>query len=176
MRWTIAVGSIVLVSAIAVAGPGDDPAPPRSSGWAVKPGSAIGPVRLRMTKPEVVAVLGEPDRIPEESEDSWWCYDRDGFTVIFSVDTPTPIALLLEGGSVRHPEARENFRAMAPDGIGIGSSRDEVTAAFGHPDPHQFEDRDTHLVFGTAGISFTLEDDRVVQIRVERPLHVAPSR
>ena len=175
MRWT-AVVSLVFMSALGMAAPGDDAPAPRSANWAVMPGSGIGPVRLRMTKPEVLAVLGEPDRIPDGSEDSWWSYDRDGLAVVFALDIPEPFVVNLQGGSVAHPSEREKFRARTSDGVGVGSSRDEVIAEFGNPDHHEFEDRDRHLVFGKAGISFTLEDDRVVQIRVDRPLRVAPSR
>jgi hypothetical protein len=172
MRWTLL---LVFVGALGVVEASDTPTPPRSSGWAVMPGSSIGPVRLGMTKPEVVAVLGEPDRIPDGSEDAWWSYDRDGLAVVFALDIPPePFVVDLQGGSIAHPVEREKFRARTPNGVGIGSSRDEVVAAFGKADPHEIEDGD--LIFSNAGILFRVEDDRVVWMQVDTPIRVSPSR
>src|SRR5450755_2245636 len=77
----VALGLATLCLLVAGAVQGQVEAP-RSASWAIVPGRAIGPVALGMTREDVKAAVGDPDKTTEQK----WGYSGDSLFVAFSDD------------------------------------------------------------------------------------------
>jgi hypothetical protein len=130
-----------------------------SPSWVVVPGKSLGPIRLGMSEAEVIAAVGNPDRTKFGS----WEYFGGGYSLSFDPDNRT-VSAILGGGAGGFLHAR--FLARTAEGIGMGSTRSEVTAALGRPETYR-RDADSEFMLYRAGLTLTLIRGVVVHVDVE---------
>lgn len=85
----------------------------------IEPGSGVGKVRKGMTVDQVIAEIGPP----RSTNGNMLVYPREGFWVGMSKDT----------GDIFNMHLRKGFAGRTPEGLGIGSTREEIIQAHGHP-------------------------------------------
>lgn len=128
-------------------------ATPRS-GSLIVPGRAVGPVSLGMRLEQLVPHLGPPVGPVRPREGARIAWPARGLTV--RLDREGRVDAVF----VDSPEYR------TAQGVGVGSSKDEVLAAFGPPS-HGQEDRNTLiLAYPSLGISFAIRKDRGGRVEV----------
>lgn len=127
---------------------------------ALRPGVAIGKVELGMTRQQVVQILGRPQL--ELGGTPHWT--SRGISVIF--DTGGHAATLM-GGNL-DPEATEaRLSARTAEGLGLGSTAEQVIAACGPPDkPTPSDGGTTFISYWKRGIEFKLRNDKVYFLTV----------
>lgn len=133
---------------------------------------SFGPLSLGMKSAELVRVLGEPESRPPFEEMAAtgeriaeWAWPTQGVSAMMSdgADGPVLVSLTLTAPS----ELRANY-----GGVGLGSTRDEVLAAYADvpvapdDDPRESPDRPDHVRLGNPYecLSFRLTDGRVTVI------------
>ena len=89
----------------------------------IEPGSGVGKVRKGMTVDQVIAGLGPP----RSTNGNMLVYPRFGIWVGMNKET----------GDIFNMHLRRGFDGRTPEGIGVGSSRAEVIAAYGEPSSDQ---------------------------------------
>ena len=137
----------------------------------VYPTVGLGPVRFGMNKDEVISLLGKPDSIKEDG--TVLAYFSSGFTVYISPQRGV-ISYLCYTQAALAVQVRE-FTGKTSDGVGIGSSLEELTDAFGIPDVvNEQETLNTTVWYHTQGLEFTLADNKVVRFMVHAIRRAAP--
>jgi hypothetical protein len=145
----------------------------RTASWIIKPGESVGPIRLGMSREEVKEAVGEP----ESRKSLVWNYSSDGFTVTFS---PEGTVKAVFGGigspsvdSDSVPEYAFRFKARTPEGIGIGSTLEEVLAGLGTPSWETNNSGVKNLFYRQASLSVALWHDHVYNIALvtQKPAH-----
>ena len=124
------------------------------------PGDTVGPVRLGMTRQQVTAALGEPYSI--EAGGRTWQYRDPGIAILWGRDEPPTVGAVLAGGH----EKLSNVPFRTAEGIGLGSTADELRAAWGQPDAGSSGET---MNYGSRGMQFMLRDGRVVWFAVRKP-------
>jgi hypothetical protein len=143
-----------------------------------------------MTKEEVIAALGKPDRDFTEGKVTSLAYYSRGFELsILPPDQPRfglrglyRVSCLGQHGlSIKLRE----FRGKTDRGLGLGATRAEIVKAYGPPDfEHVSRMKDvfgenaanpeqptgqTEVQFSKLGLSFTLYNDKTYQIGIAAP-------
>ncbi|MEZ4360645.1 MAG: hypothetical protein R3B48_10710 [Kofleriaceae bacterium] len=125
----------------------------------------IGGVRLGMTDKAVIAKLGKPSKkgraVTEEASGdrvAAWQWKQQGVSVMFAEVKKKLV--------VRSVQLQEGSRLKTKAGIGLGSSRDEVDAAYGRGHRPSEEDPELTYIVGTMyhGLAIGLEDDKVTSL------------
>lgn len=150
--WSTAVAS----SACAAAGDAEcrralDAAP-------LEAGVGFGGLRIGMSRAEVEEWIGPAERTMGDG----WEYLTCGFAVVFGSDGK--IGALLAGG---HPELNDLFTLRSEEGLGIGSTRQEVVGVFGEPSEIRSDGQMLH--YYPEGIVWTVTDGRVSHLTIRRP-------
>ena len=132
-----------------------------SDSMLIEPGVSIGPVHSGMTTKQVIAKLGVPVKV------------RDGILMYRNLSV-----FLAQDGLVGHvfyfePSTNRPFTevitAHTKEGIGIGSSRDEVISAYGEPTATKYENvhkENEVLVYEPLHLQFHIRNGRVYLIAV----------
>ncbi len=93
---------------------------------AIDPGKGVGPIRIGMARQEVEAIWGAPNE--DEKGGYAWYYDH-GVRLSYSLGSE-----VLSIGCISWTSSPyKAFSGTTTEGIGIGSTVDEVIAAFGEP-------------------------------------------
>jgi hypothetical protein len=122
----------------------------------IEPNMAVDRAQKGMNKQQVRAALGKPGKINGMS----WFYRQRGMFVSFGDD-----------GVIFNIKCVKPFVGTTKEGIGIGSTRAELIAAYGNPSQiQQFEHGDENLWFAPLGTSFYLENHKVTSIIVQMNL------
>jgi hypothetical protein len=132
-----------------------------------------------MTPSEVIAVVGEPSRSFELGDDAnpaeKWAYDSDSLYLSF---TKGLVSMVEAGFGVPFDGSpRNEFGGRTQEGLGIGSTRDEVLVGLGTPHSTHNDPRDSNAEFVSyreLGIEVTLWKRRVVGMLIHR--RPAPSQ
>ena len=125
----------------------------------IMPRVSVGKVKAGMTEDEVIAALGQPERKQGEV----LIYDGQfGFSVVCS--RQKIVGAVFCGGPV-------DFKGRTKEGIGIGSSKDELIKAFGTPTTEQANTqndlvKEEQLDYTPRGLAFGLHDGKVYNIVV----------
>jgi hypothetical protein len=131
----------------------------------IEPNAGVAKVQKGMTKEQVEATIGKPEKINSK----WWFYLDRGMVVAFG-----------DNGVLFNIKCFGPFAGVTKDGIGIGSTRAELLAAFGNPSEEKHlkgsgsgavisgSARGTfdNLWFASLRISFDLRDDKVTSFIV----------
>jgi hypothetical protein len=132
----------------------------------IEPGKAVGKVRGNMTIEEVIAELGRPDRRYNETTLQ---YLRFGFSVVADREGLTRVVLCGDP-SDKSSALIKLFSGRTKEGIGMGSSRDDLIAAYGPPSAVEpWGEDEEQIVYSSMGIGFILADDKVHHITVSFP-------
>lgn len=98
----------------------------------IKPGAGVDAVQKGMNKEQVEAALGKPEKINSK----WWFYLNQGMVVAFG-----------DNGVLFNIKCFGPFAGVTKEGIGIGSTRAELIAAFGNPsDEKQLQGKESGAV------------------------------
>ena len=135
----------------------------------IEPSAGVDKVQKGMNKQQVEAALGKPEKI----NGKWWFYLDRGMIVAFG-----------DNGVLFNIKCFGPFAGVTKEGIGIGSTRSELLAAYGNPSQEkQFQGSGSGAVIpGSAGsrsggtfdnlwfaslrISFDLQNDKVTSFIV----------
>ncbi|HTR41932.1 MAG TPA: sigma-70 family RNA polymerase sigma factor [Pseudomonadales bacterium] len=119
----------------------------------ITPGVSVGKVKSGMTENDVIAAMGQPDRKQGEV----LIYDQDfGFSVVCS--RQKKVGAIFCGGGVA-------FNGHTKEGIGIGSSQDDLVKALGQPTSSDASQG--QIVYQKLGLTFTMQDGKVFHIIVD---------
>ena len=134
----------------------------------IEPGTAVNVVQKGMNKEQVEAALGRPEKINSK----WWFYLNQGMVVAFG-----------DNGVLFNIKCFGPFAGVTKEGIGIGSTRAELIAAFGNPSEEKQVPREGGAVipgsaraergatydslwFAAPRMSFYLQNDKVTSFIV----------
>ena len=115
----------------------------------VVPGQSVGNIFLGMTRSDVRGILG-----PRRGDQAPWEYLTRGYALIFSDDG---VAAIL-GGAGCPPDSAlvDAFKGRTAEGLGMGSSRAQILAAFGEPQRDRRSGDAEYLTYSRIGIEFSL--------------------
>ncbi len=125
----------------------------------IKPGVGVGKVTFGMSRDELVAIMGEPEI---DQFGTYLSYPSSGVQFCLTGRRPDRIGLIILNPADAANLKRHDFPGKTVEGIGIGSTREEVIAAFGEPDKEsdrvpanvaaqQLYYKDHAIVFGLPG-------------------------
>ncbi len=135
----------------------------------IEPNAGVDKVQKGMNKDQVEAAIGRPEKI----NDRWWVYQHRGMIVAFD-----------DNGVMFNIKCTSPFAGVTKEGIGIGSTRAELLAAYGNPSQEKhFQGADNRTVvyggagyggggtfddwwFASLGINFDLQNDKVTSFIV----------
>ena len=116
--------------------------------YLVVPGRSAGPAVLGMPGQELVRQLGRPSGAVRAEAGTRLSWPRVGLSVRLDRDGKVEAVFV------------ESPRFRTREGVGVGSTREDVVVAFG-PTDHAQEDRSTLiLAYPGLGISFAIRKDR----------------
>lgn len=131
----------------------------------IVPGQSVGKVKKDMLSDQIVAELGQPDRKSGKTG-SILEYTRLGFAV-FTTPDGVPAVMCGDSSGAGGPLVKA-FKARTKEGMGMGSTRDELVKAFGTPTKtEQLPRNGETLEFKPLGLRFTLQDGKVHHIIVD---------
>jgi len=135
----------------------------------IEPEARVDKIQKGMNKQQVEAAMGKPEKM----NGKWWFYQHRGMIVGFS-----------DNGVMFNIKCTSPFAGVTKEGIGIGSTRAELLAAYGNPSQEKhfkgagsgavgssgagpggggtFDD----LWFASLGINFDLQNDKVISFIV----------
>jgi hypothetical protein len=139
----------------------------------LRPGDGAGPVVLGMSEEEVERAMGkraEPPAWAKVPADQWIYPDKD-MTVVFTRKEPRKAALILAGraGGVESAVPVGEFPWRTEEGLGMGSTADDVQRAYGPPEADEQPHAQPHwrlMSYTSRGVQFGLSDGKVVWIVV----------
>ena len=138
----------------------------------IEPGSAVGDVHKGMTLEEVTAKLGEPD---QRATPYVFQYNQLGIAVMASMDGIVRTVMCESNDGKFGGRKSKTFAGRTKEGIGIGSSRSDITRAYGEskdaaPKPlpgRQPLAGQEVLVYKSLGLTFTLMDNKVCNLMID---------
>jgi len=147
-------------------------------------GEGIGPAKFGMSKEQVVKLLGEPEEKGEAKQlvgrtgATWkaesWYYNSQGLRIGFS-SLPEPgglSSITCRPGNFRS----RGFQGKTSEGIGLGSSPEDVRRAYGYPTEEQpFKDGLGAYRYPEKGFRVGFVDGVVYQLQIERPRKKKPA-
>jgi hypothetical protein len=138
----------------------------------IEPNVAVGPVRAGMRVQELVAKLGEPDRRTANALE----YTHLGFAVMPGPEGAVHVVMCGDVTGINGPLVKA-FTGRTRDGIGLGSTREDLVRAYGEPTASEKLRGGTESIrYDPLGITFTLEAGRVYHMIVRLPSAQDPDR
>ena len=146
--------------------------PNATTEFLIEPGVGIGDVRFGMTKEQVVEALGLPDKI--------WDFPESGRVMLAYRPRGLEMTIQEDDGVVEfecsaecfNPGSRP-FAGHTAKGIGIGSTRDTVLAAYGQPDQGHADS--FRIRYDSLEMAFGIHQDCVCWIELyKRPVKQRP--
>ena len=138
----------------------------QAGGIVIEPLVGIGEVRFGMTIDQARQILGEPQR----SNDRTYEYTEQGFAILTGADGT--IAAIkceaAEAGSGAGSGVTATSACRTAEGIGIGSTKDDITTAYGEPSRTQRARGGLVLRYAKIRAQFVLQDDKVVSMAFNR--------
>jgi hypothetical protein len=121
----------------------------------IEPNAGVDKVQKGMNQEQVEAALGKPEKV----NGKWWFYSRRGMVVAFG-----------DNGVMFNIKCLSPFAGVTKEGIGIGSTRAELLAAYGNPSEEKHFQGFDDLWFAPLGINFDLEKEKVTSFIVHLDL------
>lgn len=136
------------------------PTPEEVKKLVIKPGVGIGDVKFGMARDQIVEVLGEPD---STLHGMYLNYASLGLQLVLVGREPDKLGLIIANPMDFDALARNDFPGRTDQGIRIGSTREEVIAAYGQPDTPD------DAGYSELELQFSFVDGKVSQITAARP-------
>ena len=128
-------------------------------------GEGMGRAKFGMTKDEVANALGEPDEKKEIRGGSMWTYDSRGFHLTFDqLDAGHLVSIAC------HMERRyrsAEFTGATAEGIGIGSSQEDVLRAYGEPEEDSVRDGLGAMRYFKLGMTVGIAKGKVADLQAQ---------
>ena len=166
--------SLLVLSLPALAGCGKKAEEETSDELIVEPLAGIGPVRFGMSKDEIIEHFGQPDKIHTQTKGVKLNYVASK-GLGFEVDSELGLAKI-QCWSKNWPEKLlfdvTNFTGKTKEGVGIGSTRDEIISAYGQPDRTGTDDNKgviETLFYDELRIRFPVWQGKVISMTLEAP-------
>jgi len=134
----------------------------------IRPGIGVGKIQFGMTVKQMKDLLGEPDVTPLTGNKSHMYISRGIEIVTRDEATISTVICGNPSGMKEPPEFKameEACKFKTVEGIGIGSSEDQVLKAFGQPT----ERKGNTLKYKDKHMSICLTDGKVVGVVVKQP-------
>jgi len=131
-----------------------------------EPGVGLGGATFGMSKDDAVSRLGPPD-YRSAGGGNMLVYLTKGFAVQFVKGKLSHIYCFDVGQSSDNTMGR--YKGKSPEGIGIGSTPDEVQAAYGRPTRQSPPAKDIVLLYQNLGTVFECTDGKVAKITLRSP-------
>ena len=143
----------------------DPPNDPNLLKPTLKPGIGIGNVSFGMSREQVIDILGQPDSPGSELPLSLNYFSR-GYSLAIDRDGVARISCYSNRAMIWRARA---FQGQTLEGIRIGSTRQDLEAAYGSPDQIKATNDGDTLAYSKWCLGVTLEHDRVTSIALDRP-------
>jgi hypothetical protein len=136
----------------------------------LRPGDGAGPVVLGMSEEELEHAMGKRATPPWATiPPTEWDYPDKDMTVLFTKSEPRKAGVILIGRAfgVESVVPVGEFPWRTEEGLGMGSTADEIQRAFGPPEADEQPHAQPHwrlLSYTSRGIQFGLSDGKVVWI------------
>lgn len=128
----------------------------------IEPNVAVGPVHAGMPVQDVVAKLGEPERRTANALE----YTHMGFAVMPGPDGTVRIVMCGDVTGINGPLVKA-FTGRTKEGIGLGSTREDLVKAYGEPTSSEKLRGGTESIrYNPMGMTFTLEAGKVYHMIV----------
>jgi len=128
----------------------------------IEPNLAVGAIRAGMTVNEIATKLGQPQRRTANSLE----YTDLGLAVMPGPDGVVKVVMCGDVMGLNRPFAA-HFSGRTQEGIGLGSTREEVVRAFGQPtESEKLRGSIESLKYASLGITFSLEGGKVYHLIV----------
>lgn len=121
-------------------------------------GQGYGPVRFGMTREAVIDAIGQP----QETYHGVLQYLDHGFAVFFDRSGRVNAIMCGDAHSPDSPLV-ERFVGRTPEGIGMGSTPEEVVAAYGQPQKRRGE---LTMFYRQLGAEFTFLENKLAHIQL----------
>ena len=149
------------------ADPATQPAAPLRDPQLLELGQGYGAVNFGMTPEQLTAALGEPKFKNPHGITEGWRYPTLGIEVLLTKGKVRGVAC---GGLAGHNDAMvQAFTGKTPEGIGMGSSEDDVVKAYGQPESSRdLPATSRQLTYRKPYATFTLIAGKVTGIETTR--------
>lgn len=169
-------GTVAVITATTVVLAAGDHTPPGAtvadtpdSTLLIVPGVSVGKVKAGMNEIEVAAALGAPEKMQGDV----MIYDQHlGLSVV--CNRQKIVGAVFCGDSLPEYPGVKIFKGRTKEGIGMGSSRDDLIKAFGKPATDQPWSRGSkreQIIYPNLGLTFTLARGKVFHIMVDLRKH-----
>jgi len=148
------------------ASPSEDPVVEPSEELVIELGVGVGPVRLGMSKEELIENFGEPDKFTANGQGLDYKSSRG---LLFGVN-PTAGINLIKCYSKEYPTSSHVTTFRTTKGVAMGASRNQITAVYGEPDRTASKDPFTILYYDNLRSEMIITNDRLVGIKMVNQL------
>ena len=120
----------------------------------IRPGVGIGELHFGDSSDKVTKVLGKPDFMMGD-----WLYQYTGLAVV----TREGKVYSFQGGDAKGLGTRnvQQCRLQTVEGIGIGSTEQQIVKIYGEPTRRMIRQGDVHIGYRSKGMGFILRDKKV---------------
>jgi len=135
-------------------GPAPEPEDVDEEKFIIQPGVGIGELHFGDSSDKVTKILGKPDFMMGD-----WLYQYTGLAVV----TREGKVYSFQGGDVKSPGTRhvQQCRLQTAEGIGIGSSEQEIVKVYGEPTRRTTRQGDVTIAYRSKGMGLKLRDNKV---------------
>ncbi len=138
----------------------------------IEPLVGIGPVRFGMSKDQVIEHFGRPDKVMAEGTKLNYVASKGlGFTVDSELGLQM-IQCWSDNWPTKLPFAVTTFVGRTKEGIGIGSTREQIISAYGQPDRTGTDSNKgiiQNLGYDNLRIKFSIWQDKLISMTLEAP-------
>lgn len=153
---------VVLLLCFACSRPPNDSPVAGGESQTVEPRTNVGPVKAGMTMDQVIQVLGKPQRETANALE----YTSLGFAVIPGPDKVVKAVMCGDVTGLNGPLVKA-FKGRTKEGVGLGSTRDEIIKAYGEPTADEkSQGAREYMRYDSVGIAFSLEAGKVHHMTV----------
>ena len=140
----------------------------------VEPLVGIGEVQFGMSKDEIIEHFGQPDKVHTQTKGTKLNYVASK-GLGFEVDSELGLQKIQcwsDTWPEQLPFAVTTFAGRTEEGIGIGSTREQIVVAYGQPDRTGFDANKgviEGLDYDKLRINFSIWQDKVISMTLEAP-------
>jgi len=128
----------------------------------------IGPVRFGMSKGKIIEHFGQPDKVMTKGTKLNYVSSRG---LSFTVDAELGVQEISCWSEGMLPSHITTFAGRTKEGVGIGSTREQITAAYGQPDRTSTGSKGIiqNLHYDKLSAKFSLKEDKLISMILRAP-------